>query len=142
MMKKNGKVIIILAILLAVALGISAWLVIKRNQTPTNLQISFISNPTTGYQWSYAVSDNSIINITQDYQSQCPVGVTGCGGEEIFTITALQPGETTLTFNYARSWESVQPIYTAQYQLKIDSELRISEKHSGSYFERASEKMN
>lgn len=101
------------------------------------LEIKFKSNPSTGYTWKYTVSNKDVIDIKEAYDdSNCPKDVTGCGGQMIYTINPKKEGKTTIKFRYLRPWDESTLWYTATYEITVDKDLKVSEKHSGSYFEK------
>jgi inhibitor of cysteine peptidase len=81
------------------------------NLTPgQKLVLRLPSNPTTGYAWHLGHVESSVLHIAAAPAFEpATSGMVGAGGVEVFTFTAQQPGETVLTLNYARSWETNQP---------------------------------
>ena len=75
------------------------------------LSVSLDSNPTTGFGWSIATIDTSILENTDlEYvQDPAPPGVTGVGGTETWEFTARAVGTSTLRLEYSRSWETEEP---------------------------------
>lgn len=63
-------------------------------------------------------------------ETQTESVMTGCGGKTQFKVVALQPGHATVTFNYSRPWESVQPLKTVTYTIDVDEKLHLSETHT------------
>ncbi len=64
-------------------------------------------NPTTGYQWTYAIGDESIVQfVKEDYQADSKdTQLAGSGGVKEVTFKALKKGQTTIAMVYERSWE-------------------------------------
>lgn len=100
----------------------------------SELKISLDSNPSTGYLWNYEISNEDIVNISQAYDTNCKNNVSGCGGKNIYTITPKKEGEVTITFKYARNFGKDDHQLIAKYKIKVDKDLKITEKHSGNYF--------
>lgn len=100
-----------------------------------SLKISLYSNSSTGYSWSYTVSDEDIISISRSYDnSGCPEDVEGCGGQDVYTIKGLKPGKVTLTMEYKFAVEGEGETETAIYEITVNDDLSISETHHGTYF--------
>ena len=72
------------------------------------VMIDFLSNPTTGYTWSYA-QEPELFEIRQEYVEGDPGESTavmvGVGGEEIFELVPVSPGEAEVTFTYGQAWD-------------------------------------
>lgn len=70
--------------------------------------IRLAANPTTGYQWVLKNFDKQIIKpLGQTYLAP-DTKLIGAGGQSQFAFKLLGtsfPEKTTLTFQYARSWE-------------------------------------
>jgi inhibitor of cysteine peptidase len=75
------------------------------------LTVTLCSNPTTGYTWG----ENAVISsgevIRQDRQefnapsSGGDAPVVGAAGTHTWTFSALQAGESVITFAYSQPWE-------------------------------------
>ncbi|MBQ8306453.1 MAG: protease inhibitor I42 family protein [Blautia sp.] len=72
------------------------------------VMLDFLSNPTTGYTWSYA-QEPELFEIRQEYVEGDPGESTavmvGVGGEEIFELVPVKAGEATVTFTYGQAWD-------------------------------------
>lgn len=100
------------------------------------MTISLIGNPTTGYEWTTNYSKNFLILKSNEYFSSSSK-LVGASGTYEFKFTPKKSGETTVIFNYSRSFEEVEPIYTIYYKIKIDDKKRISFiSKSGTYSEK------
>ncbi|MBN7771766.1 protease inhibitor I42 family protein [Clostridium aminobutyricum] len=82
-------------------------------------------NPSTGYEWHYTIADSSIVNLSsQNYiPDSTASGVVGSGGTYYWDFKALQSGQTTITFQYYREWESKSPAgqgNTAVYTVRVN----------------------
>jgi predicted secreted protein len=67
---------------------------------------------TAGYEWVYENSDRKIAGVQKAYadaSESLSERNLGPSATEIFTITALQPGEVTLRFQQVRQWEPGKP---------------------------------
>jgi len=66
--------------------------------------VTLRGNPTTGYSWYYSFSTPGVLAETKN--SYTPdSALIGAGGTYVWNFRAVQPGTTTVTFKYYRSWE-------------------------------------
>ena len=99
-----------------------------------SLLIELQSNPSTGYVWTYTITNNDIISLEGDYDdSNCEKNVVGCGGYNVYNIKALKQGEATIEFIYSKGTKK-EDDKTAIYTITVDKNLKIAETHKGSYF--------
>ena len=53
--------------------------------------------------------------------------LTGAGGLQRFELVGKAQGYTTVTFVYARSWETEEePVYQLVYDLSVDADLKVT----------------
>ena len=73
-------------------------------------ELELAGNPTTGYRWSWAEADSSILELRKrEYHPDSDR--IGSGGVERFFFKTVGAGETDLKLIYHRSWEkAVAPI--------------------------------
>lgn len=85
-------------------------------------------NPTTGYRWSYKIEDESVAVVEGDEYTTTNTneGIAGASGVHAFRLSGLKEGQTTITFNYSRSWESVQPLKTEVFSITVNSDSLIT----------------
>lgn len=91
--------------------------------------IELEGNPTTGYEWTYELSNPSIIReVSYEYIGyQEGEEVVGVGGVFIFSFAGFTEGETEITFKYSRSWEEdVPPKETVIYLAVVDSNNNLT----------------
>lgn len=83
------------------------------------------SNRTTGYQWQLVQEPyTSIVKVDTVIYKTKASGLTGAGGEELWYLTPLEPGETTLIFQYCRVWEKdVPPAKYVQFRVIVYRQL-------------------
>jgi len=76
-----------------------------------DLIVRLESNPSTGYSWTVAPSDAPVLapREVQHMPDEVPAGVVGAGGIDALRFSAVAAGTQTLTFRYARSWETDTP---------------------------------
>ncbi len=68
------------------------------------LEVVLQGNPTTGYEWTTASVDSSILAPT-DSKFTPESDATGAGGEYVFKYVGNSVGTTPLRLVYQRSWE-------------------------------------
>lgn len=79
------------------------------------------ANPTTGYEWRLArPPDAAVVQLLgQEYRPDLPRRI-GSGGTSLWTFRAAGAGETGVTFEYLRPWESgVPPIRTETFAVRV-----------------------
>ncbi|MDD3212908.1 MAG: protease inhibitor I42 family protein [Eubacteriales bacterium] len=90
--------------------------------------ITLQENPTTGYTWSYVISDEAIIAVTDDgYIADAnPEGLVGAGGTHRFTITGIAEGQATVTLTLAQPWDGGEQAATISYNYVVDDQKQVS----------------
>lgn len=86
-------------------------------------------NPTTGYTWTYSFDDNTIACVEDDEYTQNVMGedFVGVGGVHTYRLAGLAKGETTVKFDYMRSWEGPESsISTIVFGISIDENNQIT----------------
>jgi len=75
------------------------------------LEVRLKGNPTTGYEWTWFLEGNNILEETAcEYIPEDTSGLRdGAGGLYVFHFAPLAEGEAELHFTYARPWESEAP---------------------------------
>jgi inhibitor of cysteine peptidase len=72
------------------------------------LTVTLCSNPTTGFQWSEnaEISNPQVIAQTEHkFLTPEEKNIVGGAGQEVWTFSALEPGQTTVYLEYSRPWE-------------------------------------
>lgn len=70
------------------------------------IEFQLDANSTTGYKWGYHVEGDAVEFKSEHYEEyEHEAGMAGVGGVQFFNFTAVKPGKTTVTFDYARNWE-------------------------------------
>ena len=115
----NKMIIIALAlVLLLAACG-------KEAPAPQTVTVTLASNPTTGFSWQAAQSEE-LFKIESSYAGKDhPEGMVGVGGTETFILTPLKAGKTEVTFTYARAWEGGEQADQVVYTFEIDKNLQV-----------------
>ena len=87
--------------------------------------IKLSANPSTGYDWIPAIADQSIAKyigserILDSYASSTKA--VGQSSYFNYKFLALTAGSTTITMNYARSWENSTPANSVLYNLDVNA---------------------
>jgi inhibitor of cysteine peptidase len=66
--------------------------------------IALAGNPTTGYTWEADVDEKHLQPLGKEFEPRGQ-GV-GAGGQEVLRFRTLQAGETGITVEYRRPWET------------------------------------
>jgi predicted secreted protein len=68
------------------------------------------SNRTTGFSWQITKPVNEkVIRLQGSEYLPAKSGLAGAGGKEVWTFTAVAPGQTTISLKYSRPWEKGKP---------------------------------
>ena len=83
--------------------------------------IKLESNPTTGYIWSLKSLDHSVVLPNGNrYISSCDGNMVGCGGVEYWQFKTVGKGETVISMEYHRPFETgVEPAQTFQVTVVV-----------------------
>jgi len=94
------------------------------------LTIELEENPTTGFSWSYSLSDKDVIHLVEDgytADSDDP-NVVGGGGIHEYKFEGLKAGEATIIFDYYKSWEGVESAEEhIEYVVTVEEDGSIAE---------------
>ena len=92
-----------------------------------NPAVILAANPTTGYTWTVEIADEAVVSVTNDGIAPDSEELTGAGGMQRFELVGKAQGYTTVTFVYARSWETEEePVYKLVYDLSVDADLKVT----------------
>jgi len=76
-----------------------------RAEVGDKIRIKLCSNPSTGFQWEYTMSEEGIIK-EEDHDFEEPEGdAIGAPGMETWTFEALEKGMTEVLMAYSQPWE-------------------------------------
>lgn len=95
---------------------------------PLTYTVELEGNPTTGFEWTCTVEDNSVLTLVSDNYSAnlSDKNVTGSGGKYSFVFKGASAGETTVTFSYARAWERTEADETRSFLFTVDEDMSIT----------------
>jgi inhibitor of cysteine peptidase len=73
------------------------------------ITVTLDSNATTGYSWQLSgISDNSVLEKTNNVYVAPTSSLIGAGGKEVWTFKALTAGKATLNMEYDQPWAGGQ----------------------------------
>jgi predicted secreted protein len=99
------KSIIIISIVLAVFALASCANVRISKPASSEISVTLLSNPTTGYSWTAEVEDENIATfIGSDYDAPNSEVIVGAGGAETLRFRTENPGTTNVKLIYCRPW--------------------------------------
>ena len=90
------------------------------------MKLSLDSNPTTGYSWT-VTQEPELFNVGEEYlENAHEEGMTGVGGQQVFSLAPKEAGTTEVTFTYARPWEDPEADSTVvSYTVEISKDMKI-----------------
>ena len=69
------------------------------------IRVRLCSNPTTGFQWEYEISNGSVLK-EEDHDFEEPESnIPGAAGVETWTFEATEKGTTEVSMEYSQPWE-------------------------------------
>lgn len=92
---------------------------------PNAVDLYFPANPTTGYSWTAEVENPAVAEVEEQYYpDSAPLDMVGVGGTQWYRIHGLGEGTTSVTFRYARPWESTA-VTTYLYRIQVDAKRNV-----------------
>ena len=92
-----------------------------------DVTFSFFANATTGYGWAYDAQGDSVALTGERHETpNTDPRVAGAPGRQYYTFAAVKPGTTTVTFTYARPWETDPPVYAYVAVIDVDADLNLT----------------
>jgi inhibitor of cysteine peptidase len=84
--------------------------------------IALDANATSGYNWSQTTKDTNVVEYVDIayVATASSTQVVGGSGTVTFTFKAIGKGTTTISFAYARPWESVPPSQTRTITVTVN----------------------
>ena len=101
---------------------------------PEYAVVQLTGNATTGYTWTASMDADEVLASDTDFYTPdaAPEGMVGTGGVHTFVFSASGPGEVTVTFEYARSFEADQePAATVTVAYTVDDQLNVTQTSVG-----------
>ena len=92
------------------------------------VEISLEYSAGTGFEWTYEVEPEGNVTFVDKTTESKAKDSTIAGGPlvDTFTFRAARPGEVTITFKLARSWEDGDPAEEQVYCFAIDNQLQMT----------------
>ncbi len=97
---------------------------------PEYAVVQLTGNPTTGYLWTSSIDAEGVLSPGSDFftADANPENLVGAGGVQTFIFGASGPGEATVTFEYARSFEpGAAPAATVTVSYTVDDQLNVTQ---------------
>ncbi|RIE07392.1 protease inhibitor I42 family protein [Candidatus Cryosericum odellii] len=125
-MKRKMLFVIVTVVILAVAVAVVTLVLTRASgknkvtgdtfetTTGKTFTIALDANATSGYNWTQTTKNTNVVEYVDiAYVAVAPgAQVVGGSGTVTFTFKAVGKGTTTISFAYARPWESVPPAQT------------------------------
>ena len=95
--------------------------------------VQLYGNSSTGYVWQYSIKDESVVKVAEEkFEPDDKTGeLDGSGGTYTWLFEGLKNGQTEITFNYLRPWES-EVLESVTYVVTVDSDLNVVIKEKNS----------
>lgn len=123
------KIVLLSLSIAAAALLLTGTGAAQSVDKPGTATLVFDANMTTGYSWSGFVLGGTSVELDSMEGSYIedpnPQQLDGVGGETHFLLTAVDPGESILSFIYARPWEEAYETPTV-ILASVDEDLNIT----------------
>ncbi len=93
-----------------------------------DVSMTFAANPTTGYDWSYAFSQDGILaEVSNQYDpDENTMELAGAGGMHTWNFEAVESGDVTVTFVYAQPWSNEVPAETMAFLFQVDADKKVT----------------
>lgn len=98
-----------LCILLPLAPAMAGTTILSKTvKNGERFDVSLRSNPTTGYSWMLRTLPAPLMLVSTGYHqsADCKAGVTGCGGDQVFSFKGVGTGTGKIELVYGRAWET------------------------------------
>lgn len=88
--------------------------------------VQLYGNSSTGYIWQYSIKDENVVKVAEEkFEPDDKTGeLDGSGGTYTWLFEGLKNGQTEITFNYLRPWES-EVLESVTYVVTVDSDLNV-----------------
>jgi len=108
--------------------GAPVEVTIEKLQAKSTCTVSLFANPTTGYSWSYYLTPDKVICISDEkyLEDEKKEGMTGAGGKQYYTFQGLKQGIADAVLTYSRPWEKKKSAQKIRIKFSIDKNLNVS----------------
>jgi inhibitor of cysteine peptidase len=69
------------------------------------IAVKLCSNPTTGFQWEYVMSEGSVLQEEEHDYKEPEGDAPGTAGKEVWIFRAVEKGTTEVHMEYSQPWE-------------------------------------
>ena len=90
--------------------------------------VQLYENPSTGYEWTYTMDQDGIIELVSTNTISDKEDVDGAGYKLIYEFKGVTEGDVTVTFNYQSLWETDEPDREKIYELHVNDSGCITAK--------------
>lgn len=96
---------------------------VNLNSTNDILTASLTGIPSAGYQWSYKIDDDSLIEMVkkESKDEETEPGMTGTSSTDVYTFKAKADGTVKISFLYAREWEQTDSDLCYEVEIRIEN---------------------
>ncbi|MBT7860707.1 MAG: META domain-containing protein [Gemmatimonadetes bacterium] len=84
------------------------------------IEIALPAQPSTGLGWYMTEPDSTTLQLVGERYDGGDEDLVGAVGTQRFLFEAVAPGQATLRFHYARSWESVAAADTFEVRITVN----------------------
>ena len=98
----------------------------KKSFNSDTVTIELKGNPSTGYTWEYNLSSENVVAVSKEVKYLGAKGMVGAPSMFYFTVSSISEGNTVLSFEYKRSWETKTPLETKVYNISVDKKGKIT----------------
>ena len=117
MRRKSLAVWLCFTLAIAGVIGLAAC-----SQRSTTVTVTLPYNAGTGYEWTLDDSStyDGVLSLkSNDTKSLAPADVAGGPVEDIYVFDIQDAGSATITFTFARSWETTPSDTTVTYEITV-----------------------
>ena len=69
------------------------------------IYVELCSNPSTGFEWSYQMSVQGVVNEEDHDYEESENDQPGAAGKDLWTFEGASPGTTVISMAYSQPWE-------------------------------------
>lgn len=90
-----------------------------------SVTIELKGNPSTGFTWEYKLSSEDIVEVSKEVKYLGAEGMVGAPSIFYFNIKSIKSGNTLLSFEYKRPWESNPPAEKKVFYINVEENGNI-----------------
>lgn len=127
----------VIAILLALSLALGCAFALAEDAADDKaFVITLTANPTTGYAWSYALTEEDFVTVEEEFLTSEDIDrlagvepaaepMVGESGLSVFTIKGVKPGDVVIALEYSQSWDESSTVAGITYTLRVNEDLSV-----------------